>query len=80
MDLSEKITMKYQIENMTCEGCVRRVRKVLSQVDPDAEVAIDLPIREVEIKSFRPSSSFSEALKAAGFQAVGDEGVSADQW
>ncbi len=62
--------MKYQIENMTCGGCVRTVTKAIQTVDISAEIITDPARRSVEIVSTKPAELFAKALDEAGFPAT----------
>lgn len=59
--------MKYQIDNMTCGGCVRKVTKAIQTVDASAEIITDPAQRSVEIASTKPTELFVEALAEAGY-------------
>jgi copper chaperone len=59
--------MKYQIDNMTCGGCVRKVTKAIQTVDASAEIITDTAQRSVEIISTKPAELFAEALVEAGY-------------
>lgn len=62
--------MQFQIENMTCGGCVRGVTRAIQSVDPKAEVAADLASHKVEVTSTAPRDTLVSALADAGFAAV----------
>lgn len=59
--------MQFNIENMTCEGCVRGVSKAIQRVDPNAQVKADLATKKVEVATELPRSAFLPALDEAGF-------------
>ena len=59
--------MKYQIENMTCGGCARRVTKAIQSVDASAKICTDPAQRSVEISSSQPAELITKALAEAGF-------------
>lgn len=61
--------MQFHIENMECNGCARSVTKAVENVDPSAQVEIDLPQRNVTITSTQPETAFEAALSEAGFPA-----------
>lgn len=62
--------MQFQIENMTCGGCVRGVTRAIQSVDPKAEVAADLATHKVEVTSSAPRDKLVSVLADAGFAAV----------
>jgi copper chaperone len=62
--------MKFRIENMTCGGCARSVTRTIQKLDPDAEVAIDVEERLVEVRSAKAAGEVAQVLDAVGFPAV----------
>jgi copper chaperone len=62
--------MRFQIDDMTCGACARRVTKAIQAVDPAAEVEIDLDRRLAEVRSEQPSTAIASALASAGYPAV----------
>ena len=61
--------MQFQIENMTCGGCVRGVTRAIQAVDPKAEVDADLATHEVKVTSQAPRDQLMSALAEAGYDA-----------
>lgn len=61
--------MQFQIENMTCGGCVRGVTRAIQSVDPLAEVSADLAQHLVDVTSQAPRDQLVNALADAGFTA-----------
>ena len=59
--------MQFQIENMTCGGCVRSVTKAIQSVDPAAEVSADPGTHKVEVRSAAPRERFVAALTEVGY-------------
>lgn len=59
--------MQFNIENMTCEGCVRGISKAIQRVDPKARVKADLATKKVEVATELPRAAFLPALDEAGF-------------
>ena len=62
--------MRFHVENMTCEGCVRSVTKVIQKLDPAAEVKVDLAAKSVEVRTDRPSADIEAALDKVGYPTV----------
>lgn len=58
------------LKDMTCGHCVRTVTRTVQQVDPQAQVRIDLPTQRVEIESQREAEAFRRALAEEGYPAV----------
>jgi copper chaperone len=61
--------MHFEIENMTCGGCVRGVTKAIQSVDPMAKVNADLSTRRVEVITTSPRAPIAAVLADAGFAA-----------
>ncbi len=61
--------MHFEIENMTCGGCVRGVTKAIQSVDPVAKVDADLATRVVEVITTSPRAVIAAVLTDAGFAA-----------
>ena len=59
--------MQFQIENMTCGGCVRSVTKAIQSVDPAAEVSADPGTHKVEVRSAAHRERFAAALTEVGY-------------
>ena len=72
----ETITLK--VSGMTCEGCVRSVKKVLESVPGvrNAEVSLEQAQAKVEVEPGRAEASNPELLTALK-QAVEDAGYEA---
>ena len=62
--------MKLHIANMNCGGCAKAVSAAIAEIDPAAQVAIDLDTRTVTVQSSQPALAFEAALAQAGFPAV----------
>jgi copper chaperone len=59
--------MQFQIDNMTCGGCVRSLTKAIARLDHDAVVEADLASKMVTVTSLKPVSEIVSALAEAGF-------------
>lgn len=60
-------SMQFQIDNMTCSGCLRRVTKAKHSVDPRAEAAIDFPNKRERVVSVADESAVAAFLENVGF-------------
>jgi copper chaperone len=56
----------FQVQGMSCGHCVRAVTQAVKNVDPQAEVRVDLGSGRVEVQSMQD--------RAALAKAIGDEG------
>ncbi|MBI1619698.1 heavy-metal-associated domain-containing protein [Aquamicrobium sp. cd-1] len=63
--------MQFQIEDMSCEGCVKGITRAIARVDPQAEVSADLSAKTVDIISQMPREAFLPAIEDAGFTVSG---------
>lgn len=59
--------MQFQIDNMTCGGCVRSVTKAIQSVDPAAEVNADTSTHKVDVKSSAAREKLAAALTEVGY-------------
>lgn len=62
--------MQFQIENMTCGGCVRGVTRAIQSVDAQAEVTANLADHRVDVATSAPRDRLVTVLAEAGFTAV----------
>ncbi|WP_193090452.1 heavy-metal-associated domain-containing protein [Advenella sp. FME57] len=61
--------MQFQIDNMTCGGCVRRVTAAVQSVDSAATVTANVGEHRVDIQSTSTQQAFLAALESAGYPA-----------
>ncbi|WP_431297871.1 heavy-metal-associated domain-containing protein [Tabrizicola sp. BL-A-41-H6] len=55
------------LPNMTCGGCARGVTSAVKAVDPGAELAIDVGLRRIQVKTSVGSEQIVAVLTEAGF-------------
>jgi copper chaperone len=58
---------QFNITDMTCGGCAHKVTAALQGVDPQCQVQIDLPTKQVHVQSQLPRQALVQALEGAGF-------------
>lgn len=63
-------SMKFRIDNMTCGGCARSVTATIQDLDPNAQVNIDVASKLVEVKSQVDAAQLIAALTEDGFPPV----------
>lgn len=63
----EKAVIEFNIDAMTCGHCVRTVTQVVQQVDPDAQVTVDLPAHRVQVQTGKTREAIAAALVEAGY-------------
>lgn len=70
--------MELYVEGMTCDGCVRRVRRALEAVEGVASVAVDLPTGRVLIEPAAEvaTTALLQAIERTGYKARAEGGAS----
>ena len=61
--------LSLSVSGMSCEGCVKAVKRLVLRKDPQADVEVDLSAATAKIVSDQPSSRFTTALTEAGYPA-----------
>jgi copper chaperone CopZ len=59
--------MVFQVSDMTCNHCVKRITTALSQLKGVEKVDIDLTSKEVRIQGTARSEDIVETIKKAGY-------------
>ena len=62
--------MEFTIPAMSCGHCVRAITETLLQVDPQAQVTVDLPTKHVSVQTTQPPGAVAAALAEAGYPAA----------
>lgn len=57
------------VQGMTCGHCERTVINAVKQVDPNAEVRVDLSTGKVEVQSDEPREALIKAIVDEGYAA-----------
>lgn len=68
--LSGEPNMKFRIDNMTCGGCARSVTATIQDLDPNAQVNIDVASKLVEVNTTLDQQQIVAALTEDGFPPV----------
>lgn len=58
------------VEGMTCGHCAGRVSKAIADVDPAAQVQVDLGAKKVRVTSNVSPQELAEAVTEAGYPAT----------
>jgi len=61
------MTIELILPDMTCGHCAKTVTAAVQQVDPSAQLKIDLPTHKVQIESTQPAQAFAAALTEEGY-------------
>lgn len=69
------MTHKFKVSGMSCNHCVKRVQKTLSEVKGVEKVTVTLDPAEAEISMNQPAdiTLFNSALEKAGDYRIVDE-------
>lgn len=59
--------MDLVLKDMTCGGCAKAVTRIVTKLDPEAKVEIDLPTQKVAILSQLSEADVRLALSRGGF-------------
>ncbi|MDE2047714.1 MAG: heavy-metal-associated domain-containing protein [Betaproteobacteria bacterium] len=58
---------QFNVQGMTCGHCARAVTQAVHQVDPVAEVKVDLPHGQVSVQSDQPREAIARAIREEGY-------------
>lgn len=64
------MTIKFNVQGMTCGGCARAVTNAVQQADPGASVDVDLAGKTVSIGSSADPARLKAAIEEAGYTVV----------
>ena len=59
--------LEFDIANLSCGHCVRAVTEAVHEVDPTAEVEVDLASKHVTVQSQAERTRLAAALAEAGY-------------
>jgi len=57
----------FDVQGMTCQHCAKAVTRALHQVDPQAQVHVDLAGKKVEVESGQARQALAEAIAKEGY-------------
>lgn len=61
---------KFQVSGMSCGHCQQAVTRAVQQIDPEAQVTVDLPTGHVDVLSQQPRQNIVLAIENAGYKAA----------
>jgi len=68
MNSTEEVSLiQFQIPAMSCGHCVKAVTQAVQSVDAQAQVAVDLGTKQVQVESQAPRERLVQALADAGY-------------
>jgi copper chaperone len=65
------MTETYRVGGMNCGGCVAAVTRAIKQLDPEAQVAVDLASGSVRVDGAVARAAVQRAVEEAGFSFEG---------
>ena len=57
----------FDVEGMSCNHCAKAVTKAVQQVDPQAQVQVDLAGKKVEVQSTQAREALAKAIADEGY-------------
>lgn len=60
--------IEFNVPSMTCGHCVGAVTQAVKQLDPTADVRVDLAGHLVQVETQRPREAVAAALTDAGYK------------
>jgi copper chaperone len=59
-----------EVKGMTCGHCANAVTRALKDVDPKAEVKVDLEAGRVQVETSASAAAIAAAVTEAGYEVV----------
>lgn len=66
---------EFEVQGMSCQHCVGAVTRAIQEVDPSAQVRVDLERGKVAVESSRSADALKEAIDEAGYTVVSSAGA-----
>jgi copper chaperone len=60
----------FQVQGMSCGHCVRAVTEAVRQLDPQADVRVDLASGRVDVQSERERAELAQAIEGEGYRVA----------
>ena len=57
----------FDVQGMSCNHCAKAVTQALQQLDPQAQVQVDLAGKKVEVESAQPRQALAKAMADEGY-------------
>jgi copper chaperone len=58
----------FRVSDMSCGHCVAVIENAIHEVDPRAQVACDLGLRQVRVEGARDAEAVASAIRSAGYE------------
>ncbi|SAK77195.1 heavy metal transport/detoxification protein [Caballeronia hypogeia] len=62
---------EFEVQGMSCQHCVAAVTRSIREIDPQAQVRVDLERGKVAVESKESNDALKEAIDEAGYTVVG---------
>jgi copper chaperone len=59
-----------EVKGMTCGHCAHAVTRALKEVDPKAEVEVDLAAGRVQVETSASAEALAAAVTEAGYEVI----------
>ena len=57
----------FDVQGMSCNHCAKAVTQALQELDPQAQVQVDLAGKKVEVESAQPRQALAQAIADEGY-------------
>ena len=61
------MNQSFNVQGMSCGHCVQAVTRAVKELDPDAEVKVDLPSGRVDVTSDEDRGAIARAIQDEGY-------------
>jgi copper chaperone len=61
---------EFEVQGMSCQHCVASVTRSIQEVDPNAQVSVDLARGRVAVESTQSADALRDAIDEAGYTVV----------
>ncbi|MFM0325801.1 heavy-metal-associated domain-containing protein [Caballeronia glebae] len=62
---------EFEVQGMSCQHCAAAVTRSIQEIDPQAQVRVDLERGKVAVESAVSNDALKEAIDEAGYTVVG---------
>jgi copper chaperone len=69
--IEENGMTEFEVEGMSCQHCVAAVTRSIHEIDPQAQVRVDLERRKVAVQSTQSTDALKGAIDEAGYTVLG---------
>lgn len=66
--------LELKVNGMTCNHCAMAVTRALKELDPAAEVQVDLPAGRVQVQTKAAAGEVAAAITEAGYEVLAPAG------